>query len=318
MPMLAPRFISDNEVLSEFTLERAYESQREAFLGLASGEAYLAERVTVPAEGDGPFTFSYVARLNARSGIVTKVGSVQASNTERGLPVVSALITCLDAVTGQPVAIIDGTSVTTLRTSAATAVALDTLRRDRTGLHVAIVGAGVQGLAHIRSLGRLDAVDQITLVTRQGRRPAANPSTECPVHVTNQLSAVRRAHVVVLCTPGTKPLLSATDVKSDAVVISIGSYSAELSEVTVDLIEAAALVAVDHRATALAQAGSIIAAVDAAAVQPAALAELGDLLVGSTPIPPGLIFYNSVGIGVQDSAAAWSITTAITSKDQTA
>lgn len=315
-----PRYITDEEVRAVFTLERAYDSQAEAFRSLESGRAHLGQRVLVPAEENGPFTFSYIARLHPEAGVVAKLGSVQPANAGTGLPVVSALITCLDPRTGAPVAIIDGTSVTTLRTAAATAVAIDALRRGRHHLRVAIIGAGVQGMAHLAAISRLDSVSRIDMVTRPERHELLQlPSTpHCEVQVSDSVTAAaRRADVVVLCTNSATPVISVGDLKPNAVVISIGSYSAELSEVDGDVVSSAALVVVDHIATSLVQAGPVVQASAAGVISPDSIVELGAVITGRIVVPEGLIFFNSIGIGVQDSAAAWSIVAAITSKDHT-
>jgi ornithine cyclodeaminase/alanine dehydrogenase-like protein (mu-crystallin family) len=69
-------------------------------------------------------------------------------------------------------------------------------------------------------------------------------------------------------------------------------------------------VVVDHAPTALRQAGPVVAAVAAGVLEPGTLVELGDVVAhGRNPRadPRGIVYYNSVGLGVQDAAAACAL-----------
>lgn len=313
-PPTPPHIVSAAEVERHLTPQRAFDSQREAFLSLHSGEAELAPRVLMPGVDGAPTTFSYLSRLRHGSGAVAKLGSVQPANSALGLPVVDATILCFDPETGGLQTIIDGASVTTIRTAAASAVALTALAGERRDLHVVVVGSGTQGIAHLEALARLDPVSSITLLSRS--ESTIVPGTigaPCRIAVSRDTTVLRDADAVVLCTTSATPVLRLADVRGDTIVISIGSYSPELSEVDTDLVAAAALVAVDHRATAVEQAGPIVSALAAGLIDPEHIAEIGAVIAGETEPPDGLIFYNSVGIGVQDAAAAWTITQHATS-----
>ncbi|HEX4724900.1 MAG TPA: ornithine cyclodeaminase family protein, partial [Pseudonocardiaceae bacterium] len=105
-------------------IDTAVASQRSAFVALYRGEVDLPGKIMHPSRFDDSVVFAYAARLSGRSGVVAKIGSVNPGNVAMGLPSVSALVVALDPVTGAPVAVMDGTAVTTLRTAAGSAVAV--------------------------------------------------------------------------------------------------------------------------------------------------------------------------------------------------
>jgi ornithine cyclodeaminase len=80
--------------------------------------------------------------------------------------------------------------------------------------------------------------------------------------------------------------------------------------VGLDVLAEAGTVVVDHRPAALEHAGPVIQALAAGLLGEADLVELGEVATGRHPGrqgPDDLVFYNSLGLGVQDAAAAWAI-----------
>jgi ornithine cyclodeaminase/alanine dehydrogenase-like protein (mu-crystallin family) len=305
--------VTDLLVLSAADVEKVFDvglaiaSQRAAFDALGRGEARLAPRVLLPGPGGG-ITFSYAAQLPG-GGPVAKFGSVNPGNAARGLPSVHAMVTVLDPDDGHPVAIIEGEAVTTLRTSAASAVAADHLAVPDAST-LGVIGYGVQGLAHVRALAQVRPLAGVRLAGRDEEacaRAAASLSAELgiPVEaVPTAREAVDGAALVATCTTSFEPVLEASWLADGCTVLSVGSFAPDRRETGPDLLERAAAVVVDEVETARAQAGPLVDAPDVA------LIPLGDVVTGrATPrrSPEDVIFYNSVGLGVQDAAAASSI-----------
>ena len=158
--------LSAADVERLFTLNVAIESQRAAFTALGRGTAVLPPRLLVPGAGES-VAFCYAARLSPGGAAVSKFGSVNPANSARGLPSVTALVTVLDAETGQPVAVMDGTSVTTIRTSAASAVAASVLARPGART-LAVLGSGVQAKAHVTALSAVLDLDEVRIWSHVG------------------------------------------------------------------------------------------------------------------------------------------------------
>jgi ornithine cyclodeaminase/alanine dehydrogenase-like protein (mu-crystallin family) len=295
-------------------VELAIESQRRAFGELGRGRALLPARLLVDGTEDS-VAFCYAARLAPDSGAVCKFGSVNPANAERGLPTIAALITVLDPEDGRPVAIMDGTSVTTIRTSAASAVAVETLATPDSQ-QLAVLGSGVQARAHVRAISQVLDLRSVRIwgVDAEQRASLARSlNDEFAFEVTAVATAeeaVRAADVVVGCTTSFDPVLETAWLKPSATVISIGSFAPNRSEVPQDLLTRAAAIVVDDVDTAAEHAGPVVEGLASGLIARDRLVSLGEAVAG---LKPGrtereqIVFYNSVGIGVQDAAAAWAL-----------
>lgn len=309
--------LSAADVERLFTLDLAIDSQRAAFTALGRGTAVLPPRLLVPGTQDA-VAFCYAARLSPDGAAVSKFGSVNPANPARGLPSVNALVTVLDARTGQPVAVLDGTSVTTIRTSAASAVAASVLARPGART-LAVLGSGVQATAHVAALSRvLGLADVRVWSPSAARREALAASLALPPGAvaraaTSAQEAVRGADVIACCTSSATPVLDVSWLAPGATVISIGSFAPARHEVPAALATRADAVVVDDVATALEDAGPIIAAAAASEAFADRLIPLGAVVAGlraGRRADTDLVYYNSVGLGVQDAAAALAIAAA--------
>jgi ornithine cyclodeaminase/alanine dehydrogenase-like protein (mu-crystallin family) len=307
--------LSADDVAGVFDLDTALASQREAFHRLGSGEADQPARLMLPVSQDGSLAFCYAARIAPGSGAVSKFGSVNPGNAGAGLPTVSATVLALDSDDGRLVAIIEGTSLTALRTSAASALAAELLTRPGAAT-AAVLGPGVQGRGHVRALAHTLALEEVRLWGRDPRaaqRAAAALDREVRPHVlaaATLAEALAGADVVATCTGSSIPLVQAEQLAAGATVISIGSIAPDRSEVGLGVVATAGTVVVDHPPAALEHAGPIIQALAAGLLRETDLVGLGDVVTGRHPgrrAPDDLVFYNSLGLGVQDAAAAWAI-----------
>jgi ornithine cyclodeaminase len=283
------------------SIGEAIESQRAGFTALASGHAGLAPRVLLPG-ANASTSFCYVARMSDHSAAVSKFGSVVPANAARGTPTVSAIVVALDAETGRPTAIIDGEAVTTLRTVAASALAASTLAP--TARRLAVIGWGRQGRRHAEVLSALLSPDEVRVFDPYtSAYDLESVTLTGTARVTRSVQeAVAGADLVVTCTTSSQPVLELPWLGAQATVISVGSFAPDRREVG-DEVVAAARVVVDHRETALAQAGPLVQALASGVLDPDEVEEIGTLLTGgSTSSPAGLTYYNSVGIGIQDAA----------------
>ncbi len=307
--------LSAADVRDVFDLPTAIASQLTAFAAMGEGTAQLAPRLLLERPDDGSVAFCYAARLSAHTGPVCKFGSVNPGNAGRGLPDVSATVLVLDPETGQPVAVIDGTALTTLRTSAATAVAAQALTRSGSRT-LAVFGCGVQGEAHVRALAHVLPLAQVRLWAPDATRRstlAATLARELDLDVVPAASpeaAVRNADVVVTCTSSRQPVFASSWLADGSTVLSIGSFSPDRCETDRGLIARAGSVVVDDVPTACDHAGPVVAALADGSIDRLDLVPLGDVIAGHRPGRDGeqdVVYYNSVGIGVQDAAAAWAI-----------
>jgi ornithine cyclodeaminase/alanine dehydrogenase-like protein (mu-crystallin family) len=310
-----PLLLGAADVARVLDLDTALASQREAFGRLGRGEADQPARLVLPGSEDGSLAFCYAARLAPGSGPVSKFGSVNPGNAAAGRPTVSATVLLLDPDDGRLVAIVEGTTLTALRTSAASALAATLLARPGAAT-AAVLGPGVQGRGHVRALAHALPLEQVRLWGRDGQaaeRAAAELDREVGPRVQAAASvaeAVAGADVVAACTASADPLVEADQLGPGTTVISIGSIAPDRSEVGLSVLAAAGTVVVDHPPAALEHAGPVLQALAAGLLREGDLVGLGEVASGRHPGrhgPDDLVFYNSLGLGVQDAAAAWAV-----------
>lgn len=303
--------LSAREIEDLLDLEGVHASQMRAFERLGTGEACMAPKVSVPG-ADGASLLTYTARSAQEAPGVVKVIGFHPGNPQQGLDPVQGAVLVLDGAIGRPIALLDGPALTTPRTAAGSAVATDLLAR-RDAAVLTVVGTGVQAWAHLRALTRVRSFTTVHVVGRRAEAAeelAARARDELGLaaDASTDLAAVApESDVVALCTTSTTPLLDAGPVRPGALVVSVGSFAPDRSEVASDLVGRADLVVVDDVDTACAQAGSIIDAVDAGAVDAADLVPLGQVACGAHPgraREGDVVFYNSVGVAAQDATVA--------------
>jgi ornithine cyclodeaminase/alanine dehydrogenase-like protein (mu-crystallin family) len=195
-------------------------------------------------------------------------------------PAHEALIAVFDPDTGSPLAVMDGTEITTVRTAAASALAVRTLAREDART-LAIVGASVQGRAHAEIVPRVRSFERVHLLRR-------GDDIE---------SAVREADVICLCTDSETPVIDAEWVRPGAHVGSVG-HAATGGELPSALLDRARIVVESRVAFEPPLAG----AAELQGRDPAAAAELGEVLPARWR--DELTVYKSMGHAVEDVVAA--------------
>jgi ornithine cyclodeaminase/alanine dehydrogenase-like protein (mu-crystallin family) len=304
--MSQPVFLSDDHVAALFDLDTAIASQRRVFEALGRGEAQLAGKVALPGP-DGTMALSYVGRLSPEHGVVSKLVSVNPGNADLGLPAIHASIMVLD-LAGRLMAVLDATTLTAVRTAAASAVAVDALSRPDS-IRLAVLGAGVQAREHIRALSRVRSIETVRIWSPTPANRAKLANEVGAVAVDSPAAAVASADIVVACTMSTEPVVPTEALAPGTTVISVGSFAPERSEVDDGLVRLARVV-VDDVPTALGHAGPIMRGVAGGFLRTEDIRSLGDVLLGQAQgraHAGELVFYNSVGLGVQDAAAAAAV-----------
>jgi ornithine cyclodeaminase/alanine dehydrogenase-like protein (mu-crystallin family) len=295
-------FIPAHAVEHAFPLEIAMQTQRKVFAAFDRGDAVMGNRGVIPNGSDA--SFAYIARASQNGPIIVKFGSVTNSNSARHLPVVHAYICILDPVTGALRSFIDGESVTRIRTTAASMVAAQTLAAQTKT--IAVVGAGLQGIAHVRAALALFLPHSLILVARSISSEAKKLESEFPqLRISQNINdAINEADLIFLCTNTVEPVIKQT-LKKGTTLISIGSFSPNREEVAGDIVVKSDLIFGDDSQTIQSQSGSVIAGLKLNPGIGDKIISLGSLLTNSAlgrTSPDQVIIYFSVGLGIQDAA----------------
>jgi ornithine cyclodeaminase/alanine dehydrogenase-like protein (mu-crystallin family) len=268
---------------------------REAFGLLSAGKADVPPRIAArTAEGLLAAMPGYLQGV----GLVLKAVSVFPGNHGTDVPSHQGLIIVCDEHTGTPVAVMDGASVTALRTAASAAVAADLLaRQDATVL--AIIGGGVQGHSHLQAFADLRPWSAVRVASRSKGSAFALAARHPTGKAMSFEEAVRGADVICLTTDADEPVIQPEWVSPGAHVGSVG-YRAELHP---GFITGTVYVEWMGAATAVPPAG----AADLQGIDPTRVVEIGRIVNGDHPGRTNaaeITVYKSTGHAVEDAAAA--------------
>ncbi len=198
---------------------------------------------------------------------------------------------------GSPMGIVDGPTLTALRTGAVCGLATRLLAKEECTT-LAMLGAGSMALDQIRAVQAVRAIERVLVWSRTPERARSVATRVGGESVESVEAAVSMADVVSCATPATEPLFNASAVRPGTHVNAVGAFTPEMAELPADLL-GEAFVVVDDRDAAAAEAGDLLRA---ARVPDATLAELLAGLAGSAEARTTV--FKSVGIAAQDVAAA--------------
>ena len=305
--------LSRADVEAVLDLDRLVDAVAAAMVDMSQGRADVPNRIgAFVAEPEGLLA-AMPAFLPSAGALVTKLVSLFPQNTD--LPTHHAIIACFDPDTGVPTALMDGGLITAVRTAAGSALATKLLCRPGSAV-VSVLGTGVQGGAHARALSRLPGIEVIQVAGRDGAKVATlvEALSDARIRVEAAASieeAVRSADVVCASTHAAEPVVLRAWLRPGTHVNSVGYNMNGAGEVDTDTVRDAVVV-VESRDAALAAPPSgaveLHRAIEAGVIKADHVhAELGELVSGDRPgrtDATQLTLYKSVGVAVQDAAAA--------------
>jgi len=255
------------------------------------------------------------AYLTQSDSMGAKIVSVFPNNTRRGLPTIHALVIVVDAKTGQPLAAMDGTYLTALRTGAASGLATDLLARKDSRV-AAIFGAGTQSrtqleaVCTVRDIERAWVYDVKLRVARayvREMKAKGNPLPQDIRVAQSSKQALHEADVVCTATTSFRPVFADGNLKLGVHINGVGSYTPEMQEIPARTVVRSKVV-VDSREASLAEAGDLIISIDGGLISNKNIhGEIGEVASGKIPGRESVeetTFFKSVGLAVQDIAVA--------------
>lgn len=301
--------LSADEVRQALPMEAALEAAELAFEQMVLGGACVPPRLVLPA-GSAGTTLVMGARAEGL-GMTAKTVSVFPGNRALGLPVVPALVTVLDPETGMPVALLEGTSLTALRTGAAAGLSARLLARPdaRTG---ALIGCGRQGETQLAAMLTACRLDEVRVFARTPASVASFCATHQPasparlVPASTCREAVEGADVVFVATTSAEPVLDGDWLSPGAHLSGVGSFTLEQRELDAGSV-ARATIFIDDLESALTEAGELVAAEREGLTRREDWTPLGAVALGRAPgrtHAEQLTLFKSVGHALQDVTAA--------------
>lgn len=306
--------LNADDVKKSLPMTGAIMAMKVAYATLSSGKAEVPLRSRLEIGRDRGTCLFMPSFLQSEQGeaLAVKAVSVFPGNIDRGLPTIHAAVLVFDPHSGKPVALLEGSTLTAIRTGAASGAATDLLARPEAHT-AAIFGAGVQGRTQtwaactVRDIERVYVYD---LYPEARERFAEDMTEKLGIEVTPANSgeeACRDADIVLTATTSPKPVVKRKWLKDRVHVSAIGAFYPDWRELDTATVAGSKLVIDDMEGIRL-EAGDVLIPIEEGAMTwDNVHAELKDIVSGKKTgrtSEDGVTVFKSVGIAIQDSSVA--------------
>ena len=312
--------LSRQDILGVFTMSDAIEADRKAFRLHSEGrcEVPLRSHVDSP-EGKGQCLFmpAYAGGDINQAGI--KIVSVFPGNASLGKPVIPATMLLIDGQTGEVFCIMEGTTLTQLRTAAVPGLATELLSREDSSIG-ALFGTGGQAPAQLEALMTARKLKELRVFDMNLEKAALFVETHQPladrfgtrlISAGTSRQAVEDADVITTVTTSPLPVFEGAWVKPGAHVNAVGSYTPDKRELPSELIARAGKIFVDNMEAVLEEAGDLLIPMSENIITREDISgEIGDILLGRTggrTSDEEITVMKTVGFATLDVVTAWEI-----------
>jgi ornithine cyclodeaminase len=285
----------------------------EAFNGLANNQFHQPLRTIIrPPAVKGVLAMMPTFRAGEEPLFALKAICVFPGNAEIGKDAHQGGVILFDGANGEPLALVNASAITAIRTAAVSGLATRLLAREDAG-DLAIIGAGVQARTHLAAMACVRNLRRIRVAARRfesAQRFAEEMQVRTPCQiepVESNEAAVRGADIIVTVTTTREPVVNHEWISPGAHLNAVGTFSFNAREIDTATMKAASLF-VDRRESALNEAGDYLIAAKEGAIGPEHIrAELSDVVAGNHPgrtSPDEITIFKSLGLALEDLAAA--------------
>lgn len=309
--------LSQEEVKSCLPMTDAIEAVKEAYKAFAEGRVQQPPVQHLHVD-------KYRGEVDIKSGFVedfeligTKIASGYYDNPKQDLPPGIGIIVLLDLKTSLPLAVLDGTYITAVRTGAAGAVAASVLAR-KESKRVGMIGSGTQGRMQVLGLNEIFPLEQVKVwdIDERGREQYAAEMSErlgIEVQAVNEVKdAVVTADIVVTATPSRKALVLSEWIQEGTHINAVGADGPGKQEWDPKIMQRAAKIVVDSLAQCR-SIGELQHALAQGLIQESAVhAEIGEILLGEKTgreSAEEITLFDTTGMSAQDIAASYIVYT---------
>jgi ornithine cyclodeaminase/alanine dehydrogenase-like protein (mu-crystallin family) len=305
------RIISADDIRKALPMRNAIEAMKEAFIQISRNPAILTSRIhlSIPEHNGDSLVMPIYMPSNKKIGL--KFITLFDKNPKQGLPLIHALVTIFDATNGRPLALMDGSYLTALRTGAGSGLATKLLAR-KNSKKAAIFGAGIQGRTQLEAICSVRPIKEAIVFDRDVKRAKNYVSKmrsklDIKINVANSSLELLEADIICTATSSRTPVFSEQKLKTGVHINAIGSYKPDVREIPSEIVSKAKII-VDHKESALSEAGDLIIPLQEGVITEEHIyAELGEIV---SKIKKGresnkeITLFKSVGNAIQDLVAA--------------
>lgn len=305
-------FLNEHDVHEQFEMRAAVPLMREALTTLARGDAVLPLRSMVKLPDKSGILGLMPGYLGAPQSFGLKVVTVMPGNHGTAYESHQGVVMLFGVAHGEPLAVIDASAITEIRTAAVSGAVTQALARPEAG-DLAILGSGAQARSHLAAMAVARKLRRVRVWSRTPANAARFAREQGPRHgvaievCADAAAAVRGADLVCTTTSASTPVLEGEWLSPGAHVNAVGACFANSRELDANAV-ARSRFFTDRRESCLAEAGDFRLARDEGAITEAhLLGEVGDVFAGKLAgrLSAGdITVFESLGIAVEDLASA--------------
>jgi ornithine cyclodeaminase/alanine dehydrogenase-like protein (mu-crystallin family) len=298
--------ITESQVVRTATFEKWVDSMETAIIAVASGSVIMPKRshldfgdkslLMMPCLGPDYFTVKLITFFP--------------ENKLSGEPPINGTVLLNDAMTGKPLAVIDGSSLTAMRTAAVGSLGMRYLSPSAS-TNLGIIGLGVQGYhqalfaCSLRPIKKVSIYDVHKDVMTRFRNDLSKIFPDIEIGMTSDTAELcRNSEIIITATDSAIPVLpDDTSLLTGKTFIAIGSYKPEMRELPDALFNLVDFVFIDTE-HALSESGDLIDPLKNGLLTGNRIIPISELVAGKTlPHTPTRLF-KSVGMAAFDLYAA--------------
>ena len=308
--------LSEKDIKSVVSMKDMVEADKTAFRMIASGDVDVPLRAQIKAPAhDGTFLFmpSYAA---GEETAAIKIISVFPHNPEMGLEACPAQVLLLDGKTGYITAMLDGSTVTRMRTGAASGAAFDVLAKKECRVG-ALFGTGGQAPEQLEAMLCARPLEKVKVYSRNAENCAAfcekmqkelaSYGAEI-VPAKSPDEAIEDADLVITVTSSSVPVFDGTKIKPGCTISCVGTYEPHKHELDPAVLPRASKIICDYKDAVLSESGDLLIPLADGLIKDEDIqGSLGDVLDGriaGRENDDEIIVFETVGVASQDLAAA--------------
>ncbi len=234
MKQIKVRFLSKEDIESVLNLDQIIKITEDVFTHFGKGDIYSPPKESLPLQEPGCAGMHWInsmpAFLKYKNVAGLKWVNVTSQNSKRGLPVTMGVIILNDAATGMPLAVMDGTWITHMRTGASTAIGAKLFARKNSRV-ITVVGCGAEGRTNLEAVTRFFKFEEVHVVDINAKAMADFAEYMGEKHAfkvkafSSVKEAVKESDIVLLTTTAQAPLMMAEWLKPGDFITTVSAFA---------------------------------------------------------------------------------------------
>lgn len=309
------RILSGKQIRQAIEMKDIIKAMELAFVELSTGNPEMPIRAHISIDQPEATALFMPSYMKCSEMIGIKTVTLFEDNKKNNMPYIQGMVNLFDGNNGAPRAVLDGMTITSLRTGAASGLATSLLsRKDST--NCTIFGAGVQGrtqleaVCAVRDIKKAVVFDALPVAAEKfAKEMAEQLGIEIAVAKTSK-DAVAGADIICCASISEIPVFEDCDLPDGVHINAVGSYKPHVQEVPEEMVLRSRLF-VDHVESVLEETGDLIIPINKGILtEKHIVAEIGEVAAGNVVGRTSdlqITFFKTVGVAVQDLAAATTI-----------